>query len=98
LYPYNTKTKRIPIPEKMQLKSTTISPYKSPENRMQDIYGQTIENSMNISQYMLKRLDKITHSCNYGLYIRIFYKKRHQMINAVPEKQKIEITQRVEYS
>jgi len=82
----------------MQLKSSTISPYKSPENRMQDIYGQTIENSMNISQYMLKRLDKITHSCNYGLYIRIFYKKKHQKIKAVPEKQKIEITQRIGHS
>jgi len=43
----------------MQLKSTIISPYQSPENRMQDIYGQTIENSININQYMLKRLDKI---------------------------------------
>ena len=65
---------------------------------MQDIYGQTIENSMNISQYMLKRLDKINHSCNYGLYIRIFYKKKHQKIKAVPEKQKIEITQRIGHS
>lgn len=65
---------------------------------MQDIYGQTIENSMNISQYILKRLDKITHSCNYGLYIRIFWKKRHQKIKAAPEKQKIEITQRVRHS
>ena len=65
---------------------------------MQDIYGQTIENSMNISQYMLKRLDKINHSCNYCLYIRIFWTKRHQKIMAVPEKQKIEITQRVGHS
>jgi hypothetical protein len=62
---------------------------------MQDIYGQTIENSINISQYMLKRLDKITHSCKYGLHIRIVYKKIHQKTKAVPEKQKIEITQRV---
>ncbi len=65
---------------------------------MQDIYGQTIENSMNISQYMLKRLDKINHSCNYGLYIRIFYKKILQQTKTVPEKQKIEITQRVGHS
>ena len=65
---------------------------------MQDIYGQTIENSMNISQYMLKRLDKINHPCNYGLYIRIFYKKKYQKIKAVPEKQKIEITQRIGHS
>ncbi len=98
MYPCNTKTKRIPIPEKMQLKSTTISPYKSPENRMQDIYGQTIENSMNISQYMLKIFDKITHSCNYGFNIRIFYNKILQQTKAVPEKHKIEITQRVGHS
>jgi len=82
----------------MQLKSTTMSPYQSPENRMQDIYDQTIENSINISQYMLKRLDKITHSCKYGLHIRIFYKKILQQTKAVPEKQKIEITQRVGHS
>lgn len=65
---------------------------------MQDIYGQTIENSIKISQYMLKRLDKITHSFKYVLHIRIFWTKKHQKIKAVPEKQKIEITQRVEYS
>jgi len=82
----------------MQLKSTTMSPYQSPENRMQDIYDQTIENSINISQYMLKRLDKITHSCKYGLHIRIFWKKRHQKTKTGPEKQKIEITQRVGHS
>ncbi len=65
---------------------------------MQDIYGQTIENSMNISQYMLKRLDKITHPFKYLLHIRIFYKKILQQTKAVPEKQKIEITQRVGHS
>ena len=65
---------------------------------MQDIYGQTFENSINISQYMLKRLDKITHYFKYGLYIRIFWKKIHQKTKAVPEKQKIEITQRVGHS
>lgn len=62
---------------------------------MQDIYGQNIENSINISQYMLKRFDKITHSFKYVLHIRIFYKKILQQTKAVPEKQKIEITQRV---
>ena len=65
---------------------------------MQDIYGHTIENSINISQYMLKRFDKITHSCKYVLHIRMFYKKRHLKTETVPEKQKIEITQRVGYS
>ena len=47
---------------------------------------------------MLKRLDKITHSCKYGLHILIFWKKRHQKTKAVPEKQNIEITQRVGHS
>lgn len=47
---------------------------------------------------MLKRLDKITHSCKYVLHIRMFYKKRHLKTETVPEKQKIEITQRVGYS
>ena len=75
-----------------------MSPYQSPENRIQDIYGQTIDNSINISQYMLKRLDKITHSCKYGLHIRIFYNKRHLKTKTVPEKHKIEITQRVRHS
>ena len=78
----------------MQLIHSTLSYYQTAETSLQNSYVQTMKNKLYLLVLYRKRMFHIPDLIEYRIHSRFYVLNRHRISIPLPEKRKIEITQK----